>query len=77
MTIYQDLRNAGFEESLRGPVVSSGLADVIERFEASRTQFTNTRFAILPGSLVPEARPKNYSKEVFDSSYLVFLFKSD
>ncbi len=77
MTIYEDLRREGFQESLKGPVVSSGLADIIERLEASRNQFINTQFAIVPGYLVPEARPKNYPVEAFEDSYVVFLSKSD
>lgn len=71
MTIYQSLRNAGYKESKQGPIVISGLAGIIETFEISRTQF-----AILPGCLVPEAKPEKYDLNTFNDNYIVFL-KSD
>lgn len=67
MGLYQDLREAGYEESAKGPVVVSELSGIVDRLEIGRVPF-----AILPGNLVPEARPENYSQEVFNDNYVVF-----
>jgi len=67
MGIYQLLRERGFIESPLGPLVLSELSDIVERFEVS-----GIPFAILPGHLVPEARAKDYSKEVFETNYILF-----
>lgn len=58
MGLYQNLREAGFKELSKGPVVTSGLAEVVERLEIGRIPF-----AILPRYLVPEARPEDYLKK--------------
>ena len=67
MGIYQDLREKGYIESPKGPVVKSGLSDIVERLEIGRIAF-----AILPGHLVPEARPENYDSNAFNDNYVVF-----
>jgi hypothetical protein len=72
MTIYQDLREAGFKESPQGPVVVSGLAGIVERLVSGRIAF-----AILPGDLVPEARVNsypNYPENAFKDNYVPFLY---
>lgn len=76
MGIYQLLKEAGFNESPKGPIVISGLDEVIEGL-ASSTPFVKIHFAILPGCLVPEARPKDYDLNTFQDNYIVFLRKSD
>jgi len=65
--IHQILKEAGFKESTKGPIVVSGLAEVIEGFEVSRCPI-----AILPGYLVPETRPESYPKGPFDDNYVIF-----
>jgi hypothetical protein len=72
MTIYQRLREADFEASSRGPVIISDLSGIIEEFQASRSPV-----AILPGFLVPEAKPENYDLNTFKNNYVVFLHISD
>jgi hypothetical protein len=72
MTLYQELKELGFEESSIGPVVVSGLPEVLERLIAGRIPF-----GILHGSWVPEARPESYDPNTFNDNYVVFLTKSD
>lgn len=71
MTIYQLLKEAGFIESQKGPAIHSQLAAIIVETEA-----VEEPFAILPGFLVPEAKPECYSREAFNNNYVVFRLES-
>lgn len=72
MTIYETLMQAGFKPAFNSPLVFSALEDIIESLESSKTQF-----AILPGSLVPEAKPEKYDVKTFNDNYMVFIYNPD
>lgn len=70
MGIYQLLKEAGFKESQKGPVVISELTEIIEGIQSSRGCF-----AIVPRFLVPDLKLE-YSGEVFNNLYIIFELRS-
>ncbi len=73
MGMYQLLKEAGFEELLRGPLVITDLTDFVEG-----AQVSGSCIAILPGYLVPQARLNRfptYPENAFNNNYMVFLLR--